>query len=488
MTTPPIWDGALRRLGAEIASFALDAWVRPLAPRLEGDELVLACPSPFHRDRVRERFLAPIVRAARDEAGRSIAITLVVDESMRRTLAPAALHAETRPGVAPRRVAGAAALASAASAARIERTPHQPALPHDFESFVVGPCNALAREAALALAHGRQAGVSPLYLLSARGLGKTHLARAVASEAQRVGGLRVVYSSSEAFTSEFLASIRAQRMAAFKRRFREECDMLVLEDVQFLRGKRSTQLELFHTVEHLIAAGGRIVVTGDCLPREIPEFDARLGSCLASGLVAEMESPDAQLRRRILRAKAAAGGVRLPEDCLGRLVDGVRGSVRDLEGVLIQLVATSTLMKRPIDLPLVEAALRKLAPAEPGSRAARALAPEAVVEVVAGYFRTTPEALAARSRRRDVLVPRQLAMYLARRYTDASLQRIGEALGRDHPAVSHALQVVERQILERAPLRYQVEALAARLDDLMGRRGEGGAARPRPGAPHARPV
>jgi chromosomal replication initiator protein len=141
--------------------------------------------------------------------------------------------------------------------------------------------------------------------------------------------------------------------------------------------------------------------------------------------------------------------------------------VRDLEGVLIQLVASAALLKRPIDLDLTRLALRKVQPAAP---TARPLTPEDVIGVVASHFRTTPLVLAARSRRRDVVVPRQLAMYLARRYTTASLQRIGEALGRDHPAVSHALGVVERQILERAPLRYQVEALSARLDEIAGRR------------------
>jgi len=478
MTTPPIWDGALRRLGADIPAFALEAWVRPLVPRVQGDALVLACPSPFHRERVRERYLAPIERAVLAEAGRTLEVSLVVET---RAVPAQASRPEANDvsRVTPQRVGSKTAPPPASP-----RTPHQPALPHTFENFVVGPCNALAREAALALAQGRQLGVSPLFLLSAPGLGKTHLAHALAGEARRASGMRVLYASSETFTNDFMSSIRGQRMGVFKRRFREECDLLVLEDVQFLRGKASTQLELFHTIEHLLSVGARVVLTADRLPREIPDLDPRLGSRFSSGLVAEMEAPDAQVRRTILRAKAAAGGVRLPEDCLDRLVQDVRGSVRDLEGVLIQLVATASLLKRPIDLELVEAALRKVAPAEERASRAGALAPEQVVEVVAGYFKTTPQALSARSRRRDVVVPRQLAMYLARRYTTASLQRIGESLGRDHPAVSHALQVVERQILERAPLRYQVEALAARLDDLVGKRGGGGAARPVAGAPH----
>jgi chromosomal replication initiator protein len=188
---------------------------------------------------------------------------------------------------------------------------------------------------------------------------------------------------------------------------------------------------------------------------------------MSAGLVAELEAPDATVRRQILRSKAAAGGVRIPADCLDLLVESIRGNVRDLESVLIQLVASASLLKRPIDLELTRAALLKVAPLiaqEPGLDVAT------VIGVVAGFFRKRPEILASRSRRRDVLVPRQLAMYLCRRYTDAPLAAIGRALGREHPAVRNAIEVVERRILEHAPLRYQVETLCARLDALEAER------------------
>jgi chromosomal replication initiator protein len=241
-----------------------------------------------------------------------------------------------------------------------------------------------------------------------------------------------------------------------------------VEDVQFLASKTATQMELFHTIAHLLDAGVRVVLTGDRLPRDIANLEPRLRSQMTAGLVAEIDPPDTQVRRRILRSKAASGGVHLPDDCLGRLVEVARGSVRDLEGVLIQLVASSSLLGRPIDLDLTEAALHKLSPTQP---AAPVLELRAIVEAVASFFRTTPEAMASRSRRRDVLVPRQLAMYLCRRYSDAPLTAIARAFGRDHPAVSNAVRVVERRILEHAPLRYQIEALSARLDALQRRSG-----------------
>ncbi len=474
MNHPPIWDGVLRRLDGKMPAFAVEAWVHPLVVQHEGDALQLVCPSPFHRERLRGRYLETIAACAADAAGRPVRVELSVGRAATQPLpshGPATREcSDARPADAPGRLTGAPAPVAAALTA--QRRP----VPQSFESFVVGPCNALAREAAFALAHGRQLGVSPLFLAAEPGLGKTHLARAIVLETRSAGLERVYYASAESFTSELMTALRANRMAAFKRRFRQECDLLVLEDVQFLRGKSATQLELFHTVEHLLDAGAKVVLSADRMPKAIPELDERLRSQLASGLVAEMDSPDAEVRRRILRSKAAAGGVRLPDECLERLVDRVRGSVRDLEGALIQLVASASLLKRPIDLELTEAALQKVAP---GSARVTRLGPEAVITVVAGFFKTTPAALSSRSRRRDVVVPRQLAMYLCRRYSDASLQRIGDALGREHPAVSHAIGVVERAILERAPLRYQVEALSARLDAMAAPAAGRGACAPR---------
>jgi chromosomal replication initiator protein len=457
MSFPQFWDGVMRRLAVEVPAFAIDAWLRPLAVEEDAAGLKLLCPSPFHRERVRERFLDRIAHCVQQETGRSISIELALGGGVVAEVPAAATGTgSSEPESRPEQVVAAAAKPAAQSPAS-----SQVPFPHTFESFVVGPCNALAREASVALARDRQRGLNPLYLSSAPGMGKTHLARAVVHEARRLGSERAIYESAETFLNHFMTSIRGKRMDRFKRRYREQCDLLVVEDVQFLGSKSATQLELFHTLMHLVDAGVRVVLTGDRLPRDIDGLQPRLRSQLTAGLVAEIEPPDAALRRNILREKAAGGGVRLPDDCLDLLVGAVRGSVRDLEGALIQLVATASLLKRPIDVGLTRTALHKLAPA---------LAPqhrvelETVIEVVAGFFGTSRAALASRSRRRDVLVPRQLAMYLCRRYTDEPLGSIGQAFNRDHPAVSNAVKVVERRILERAPLRYQVEELVSRLD------------------------
>jgi chromosomal replication initiator protein len=434
---------------------------------------------------VRERFLADIARCASEEAGHAMRVELVVapalpcgppselTASAENPSLPLPVMAMPRsaPNDAPAAAAPPAIRARSlrSEASRPGVVARQRELPYRFDNFIVGACNALAREASLAVARGTQTSLNPLVLASASGLGKTHLARAILSEAKRHGEKRAIYASAEAFTNDFTSSLRTRRVDEFKRRFRHGCRLLVLEDVQFLDArKKATQLELFHTLSHLLDVGARVVFTADRLPRHIEGLDPRLRSQLSSGLVAELEAPDAIVRREILRGKAADGGVRLPDDCCELLVESVRGSVRDLEGVLIQLVATASLLKRPIDTELTMVALRKLAPS---SETVQRLDVRDVVETVASYFKKRPDELSLKSRRRDVLVPRQLAMYLCRRYTDAALGAIGDALGRDHSAVTNAVRVVERRILERAPLRYQVEALCARLDAMAGESG-----------------
>ena len=360
-----------------------------------------------------------------------------------------------------------------------------------FERFIVGPCNSLAREAALALARKRQQSLNLLYLAGLSGMGKTHLARAAADEARRAlpesratgyasgpGAAapraprsRVLYTTAETFTSEFVSAMRNGRNDAWTARYRGPIELLIVEDVQFLSGRTKTQQELFHTINHVLESGGRVLLTGDRTPRDLTGLDEKLRAIVGRGFIAELDRPDAIVRRHILREKAAAGGVNLPADCLDLLVDAseceaLGASVTDLESLLIQVVTTSSLLGRAIEKSLVQEAIDLKAGAG-AQLAPRQIAVPEVVKAVAAFFGARPEALASRSRRRDVLLPRQLAMYLSHRYTDASLTEIGRALGRDHPSVRNAIKKVEAQVLKNAPLRYQVEALSEKIDGML---------------------
>ena len=503
--TPKVWNGVLHRLQEIVPSFSYEAWIEPLEARLEEGRLVLVCPSSFHRERIREHYLSNIQicldqerDAAEAEAGaEEIQIELGV-RARRAKAAPrsdqdgeAATPDQTRSGTARRataapgqRAQGRAEWAregkrpearlSFAQAERPQNTAQhasasskptpqaEPGTNYTFDNFVVGPCNALAREAAFAMAHQQQRNLDQLYLCADSGMGKTHLARAVAAEASRVGARSVQYISAEGFTNQFLSALRSNRTSDFKKRYRGRNQLLVVEDVQFLERKEATQLEFFHTVTHVLDTGGQVVATGDRMPAEMRQLAPRLRSQLMGGFVAELEAPDAQVRRSLFRAKAAHGGWRLPAECLDRLVEGSAGSVRDLEGILIQLVTTAALLKQPIDLALTETALAQKSSTEPNAQKQRRVID--VIEIVSAFFQTTPERLAGRSRAHQNLLPRQIAMYLAHRYTNAPITEIAGALGRNHPAVRNAITKIERSILEKPKLRYQIEALVERLD------------------------
>lgn len=500
--TPKVWDGVLSRLQREVPSFAFEAWIEPLEVRTSERGIVLLCSSTFHRERVRINYLPRITACLHEELGAEAGEALTIELGVRaRRAEPAhgagapaevaiAAHAgpvqrergvvtsrearratrdhpprpRRRPSVPPGegRTSGPASPPADEASAAPDAAPSLATLPHTFDTFVVGPCNALAREAALAVARGQQRTLAQLFLCSPSGMGKTHLSRAVAAEATRMGAASVQYVSAETFTNQFLLALRTNRTNEFKRRYRTRRQLLVVEDVQFLERKEATQLEFFHTVGHVLDAGGRLVITGDRMPSQMPQLSDRLRSQLMSGFVAELEPPDAQVRRAILRLKAAGGGWRLPAECLDLLVEAVRGSVRDLESALIQLVTTSALLNRPIDLDLTESAIAKKCAVPPAET--RRLEVGDVVRIVAGFFQTTPERLASRSRKQGVLLPRQLAMYLCRRYTDASVGEIGQALGRDHPSVRNAIAKIERAILEKPKVRYQVEAVVERIE------------------------
>lgn len=461
--TSAVWTAVLARLREELPSLAFEAWIEPLADQLTHEALRLVCPNAFHLERVRERYLARIERYAAEANEIPIPVTLRVGE-LSADAAPPAKAARILEGTR-QPVASVRVVPLRAPDPRIAVAPEPDLPPHDFASFVVGPGNALAREACAALARGRQLAVSPLYVVARSGLGKTHLAAAVAREV-RARGERALYVSAEQFTNELMAAIRTQRTDELKQRYRERCDVLVFEDVQFLRGKRQTQLELLHTLEQLVRRGARILLTAEQLPRDIPDLDPRLAARLTSGLCAEIEPPDLELRRAIVRAHANAAGVTIPAPCVDRLVAMATSSVRDIESALVQVLATASLLRRPIDLELVETALRKLTPRNAGG----SLEPERVAEIVATHFQLTPAALASRSRRQEVLLPRQIAMVLCMHHTNASMEQIGRIFGRSHPAVHNAARALKVALAARPVLQERLAVLRAEIEALSGTR------------------
>jgi chromosomal replication initiator protein len=413
----------------QIGPHAYDAWFRMLDGRLDDDRLVIRCPDRFCRDWIADRYGEVLERVA--PAG--ISISYEIEE--RRAEHVGEVLARTLPR---------------APSARGGVTPQS----WSFESFVTGPGNALALEAARAVARGDAGRCSPLFIHGSTGQGKTHLCRAIRKE---LGDSSTIYRSSEEFTTEVTHAMRTGEMQRIRQRYRRSANVLILEDVHFLGGKRATQIELFHTLDHLISHGVPVVLSADRGPLELEDLDPKLRSRMASGLVACIAPPEQQTRHMILRDRAARGGVRLPQACLEMLANRPATSVRDLVSGLNQVIARASLLSQPISVDLVAESLAAVD--VPG--APRTI--DEIMRVVARAYGLEVDQLRSRSRRRQIVRPRQFAMYICRRYTDASLKDIGRAFNRDHTSVMYAIDVVEKRVAEQPQLRYQLENLAKKL-------------------------
>ena len=314
---------------------------------------------------------------------------------------------------------------------------------YTFEHFVVGKSNELAAAAAHAVAEAPGRVYNPFFIYGRTGLGKTHLMQAIGHEVlARQPNIRVTYLSSEQFTNEMVASIQTRRNAEFRRRFRET-DLLLIDDIHFLKGKEGTQDEFFHTFNALYEAGRQIVLTSDRPPAEIGGLEARLVSRFQWGMVADIELPDIEHRIAILQHKAELDHLQLtfPQDVIEYIAESVSSSVRELEGSIIKILAYASLKHRPIDLALAQEALHSQSGATARQHQTSAVITITdIQQAVARVWDVTIEGLCSKARVKTLTVPRQLAMHMARTCLQSQLTEIGNAFGgRDHSTVIHSL-------------------------------------------------
>lgn len=430
-----IWLEARRRLRDELPEKDYETWIEPLrAVRWAAGELTIEAPSGFFRDWLRRRFLSTLERAVVEVHGAPVSVTLVVNREL------------DVPAHAPP-----------------ARSSHEPKLGtppparHTFDDFVVGTSNQVAYGAAQAVVAQPGARFNPLIVFGGVGLGKTHLLGAVhgglASERREVMSI-----SAENFVNELIAALRRDQMARFRARFRR-IETLVVDDIQFLAGKRRSQEEFFHTFNALHDGRKQIVLASDRAPHQIRGIEEALRNRFAMGLLAEIEPPDPALRVALVRRKAAGFGMVLEPEVIEYLADHSCTNVRELEGVLRRLEAFASLSARTVTLALAREAAGSCA-SEHESRPTI----ERVIDEVCHHFELSRGELVSPRRTVRVAVPRQLAMYLCRQHTDVPLSRIGAALGgRDHSTVVHALGAIERRLEKDAALRRAVTALRARL-------------------------
>jgi chromosomal replication initiator protein len=322
-----------------------------------------------------------------------------------------------------------------------------------FENFVVGSSNQFAHAAARAVAESPSRSYNPLFLYGGVGLGKTHLMHAIAQEVSRQSPhLRVLYLSAERFLNDLINALRFERMHEFKRRYRE-LDVLLMDDIQFIAGKDSTQEEFFHTFNALHDAQKQIVVTSDALPKEIPTLEERLRSRFEWGLIADIQPPDLEMKVAIIRKKAAEEKVEIPNDVAMFIAGTVKSNVRELEGRLNRVLAFSSLTGRPPTVELARETLRDIV----GTEEHKAV-PAEILKVVASHYGLRVSDMKAKSNAKPVAFPRQVAMYLCRQLTELSYPEIGRLFNdKHHSTVMHSVEKISRMIEDDADFRRVVE-------------------------------
>jgi chromosomal replication initiator protein len=317
---------------------------------------------------------------------------------------------------------------------------HQLNLKYTFDTFVVGSCNQFAHAAARAVAQAPAKAYNPLFLYGGIGLGKTHLMQAVGHTIKHNWkDMRLAYVSSEAFTNDIINSLRNDRMSSFRDKYRN-IDVLLMDDIEFIAGKERTQEEFFHTFNALYEAQKQVVISCDCPPKDIPGLEERLRSRFAWGLTADLQPPDLETKRAILAKKCEAQGVTLPDEVSDFIARKIKSSIRDLEGALTRLIAVSSLTGAEISLSMAEQALKNLV-AEEG----RHVSIENIQRTVCQEFGMTLPQLRSKNNSRPVAYPRQVAMYLAKELTTASLPQIGREFGgKHHTTVLHSINKISQ--------------------------------------------
>ncbi len=437
-----IWDRVLARVESKLNRHTFLTWFKPTRfLREDGDTLIVEVPDATVRDWLLRHY-ASILAEAVAEAGRPGAVVSFVPADGAGLAEPSPtedllIHQADDPVLQP---------AQPGSSGLNHR--------YTFETFVVGPSNQFANAAARAVAEAPGRSYNPLFMYGGVGLGKTHLMHAIGQYVARHHRQSVLtYISSERFMNEMINAIRYERIIDFRERYRN-VDVLLVDDAQFLAGKEATQNEFFHTFNALYDAGKQIVLSSDRPPHEIPALEERLRSRFNWGLIADIQPPDLETKVAILKKKADADGVPLPDNVALYIATKIKSNIRDLEGSLIRLVAYASLTGKEITLPLAQDVLRSVIGAEE-----KAITIDTLLKFVAEYYGVRPSELKAASNSRNIVMPRQVAMYLCKSLTSASLPDIGRAFGKHHSTVIHSIRKVEDERRKDSDFNSQINAM-----------------------------
>jgi chromosomal replication initiator protein len=448
MRANQIWQAALGELQLQMTKATFDTWVKNThVISYEDGTFIIGVHNAFTKDWLENRLLTTIKRTLVGIVRRSVEVKFAV-----------------RPEELPESDGALPLLQATSPLPDVSAANGSPTMlnaKYTFDTFVVGSSNRLAHAASLAVAEKPAEAYNPLFIYGGVGLGKTHLLHAVGHMSQRHYS-EVLYVSSETFTNDLINSIRNHTTEGFRERYRN-IDVLLVDDIQFIAGKESTQEEFFHTFNTLHSANKQIVISSDRAPKAILTLEERLRSRFEWGLIADIQPPDLEIRIAILRFKAERQAMPVPAGVIDLIARQFQRNIRELEGALNRVIAHASLMRCPLTVEVATNALQDFGPA-PGS-----LSVDQIIEAVAQFYSLEAKDLLGRRRTKDIVTARQMVMYLAREETSASLPQIGQTLGgRDHTTVLHGYKKIHAQVEEDDRLRRDMLAIKELLYNHQG--------------------
>ncbi len=449
---PTLWATALQSLEGRIKPHNFEMWLKPIrCTGMDGAQLLLTAPSKWIQDWFSDNYQDTVRQAIEDQSGVSVGFTFATLD---------AVESSSAAGARAHEAASAVPVAIAAATERTEPQSTDLLSRYTFESFVVGPSNQLAHAASRAVAEVPASKYNPLFIYGGVGLGKTHLVHAIGQRIRATHpGWRILYLKTETFMNEYINCVRNGRIDDFRRKYRERCDVLLMDDIQFLAGKDRTQDEFFHTFNSLFESHRQIVLTADKYPHEIPDLEERLRSRFQSGLIADIQPPELETRIAILKKKADLDQIVLPDDVAIYLATHIKSNVRELEGLLIRVAAFASLQEQSITIEFAKETLKNFL-----VQASQSLTVELVQKEVANYFNVKLADMKSPKRHQAIARPRQIAMYLARKLCKASYPDLGQRFGgKDHTTVMSACRKVEQLLAADAKTRHTVEELERHL-------------------------
>lgn len=450
-----LWAGALDLIRGELNTPTFKTWFEHAEPLgMDGSQMIVGASNSWGRDWLESRYSGLLSSSLTRVAGRPVTVRFVIrsEEPGGAEAPPVAVVVgePAEPVVIPSMEAVETLRVKEASQGEFNQR-------YTFDSFVMGSSNRFAHAAALAVAEAPGTAYNPLFIYGGVGLGKTHLLQAIGHYVrEHYPHLKVTYVSTEQLVNDFIESVQQKgRMEGFRHRYRTN-GVLLVDDIQFLIGKKESQDEFFHMFNTLYEAGKQIVLSSDRPPKDLKPLEDRLVSRFEMGLITDIQPPELETRIAILRKKVEAGGTPIPDEVLAFVADRISSNIRELEGALIRIIAYSSLTRHVIDIDLAQDVLKDIFP----ERTLRPISIAAIQQEVSRFYGIPMPELLGNKRSQNIVYPRQIAMYLSRELTDLSLPRIGaEFGGRDHTTVIHATAKIQKLLSQQRDVYNQVQSL-----------------------------